>query len=114
MKRRLFFLLAVPFCCGFGIGAQQPLAGTMKGIVRNQTGTPVARVALTAKNLDSGSPRTTVSDSAGAFQFVDLPPGRYSVTAQKDGYREFTVALVTVASGETVDLPEINLSPTTP
>jgi hypothetical protein len=53
----------------------------------------------------------TVSDTGGAYQFVDLPPGRYSLKAQKNGYRDYSVSLVTVAPGETVSMPDITMVP---
>jgi|HubBroStandDraft_6_1064221.scaffolds.fasta_scaffold62379_2 hypothetical protein len=83
---------------------QQPLAGSINGIVRDQAKSPIAEVALTATNLDDGSIRFSVSDRKGAYQFVDLPPGSYSIRAQKIGYRDYTVAVVTVATGENIQM----------
>lgn len=109
-KGQLFFVPVVLLCCAFSIRAQQPLVGAIKGIVRDQAKSPVAGAGLTATNLDSGSTRTTASDAAGAYQFVNLPPGRFSIMAQKNGYLNFTVALVTVASGQTVVMAAITLA----
>lgn len=111
MKGRLFFMQVVLLGRALSIEAQQPLVGRIKGVVRDQAKAPVAGVGLTATNLDSGSTRSTVSDTGGAYQFVNLPPGRFSIMAQKYGYRDFTVALVTVASGETVEMAVITLAP---
>jgi hypothetical protein len=109
-KGQLFFVPVVLLCCAFSIRAQQPLVGTIKGIVRDQAKSPIAGAGLTATNLDSGSTRTTASDAAGAYQFVNLPPGRFSIMAQRNGYVNFTVALVTVASGQTVVMAAITLA----
>ncbi len=43
-----------------------------------------ARVSITGSELDIG--RTTVTADDGTFSFDQLPAGRYSVTASKDGY----------------------------
>jgi hypothetical protein len=110
MKRHLFFMPVALLCCSFSIEAQQPLVGTIKGVVRDQTKALIAGVALTATNLDSSFTRTTVSGTDGDYQFVNVPPGRYSIMAQKSAYLDFTVALVRVASGETVDMADITMA----
>jgi hypothetical protein len=61
-------------CLAISTEAQQPLAGSIRGIVRDQTKSPIAEVALTATSLDDGSIRNSVSDGRGAYQFVALPP----------------------------------------
>src|SRR5688500_4942466 len=43
-----------------------------------------ARVSITGSELDIG--RTTVTADDGTFSFEQLPSGRYSVTASKDGF----------------------------
>ena len=43
-----------------------------------------ARVSITGSELEIG--RTTVTTDDGTFSFDQLPAGRYSVTASKDGY----------------------------
>lgn len=110
MKRLFPFAAFVLLCCAFSIAAQQPLVGSIKGVVRDRVKHPVPEVALTAKNLDSGSNRYSVSDTGGVYRFVDLPPGRYSITAQKKGYHNFKVALVRVSPGETVKMADIAMS----
>lgn len=90
--------------------AQQPLVGLIEGVVRDQAKHPVAEVALTATNLDSGANRYSVSDSGGIYQFVDLSPGRYSITAQKKGYQDFKVDFVNVRPGETVNMADMIMS----
>jgi hypothetical protein len=81
----------------------------IEGIVRNQAAAPLAEVSMMATNLDSNSIHTSVSDSAGVYQFVDLPPGRYSIVAQKRGYTDLTVNLVNVAPGQKVKMADLTM-----
>jgi hypothetical protein len=53
----------------------------------------------------------TGADKDGNYQFVEVPPGRYSVLVQETGYQDYTVGLVTVRPGETVKMGEIKMSP---
>ena len=63
-------------------------AGTVTGVVvvDDRDGRPLrrVRVSLTGTEIDLG--RATITDDDGTFTFPGLPPGRYNVTAAKDGY----------------------------
>jgi hypothetical protein len=100
--------------CPFAVDSQQPLVGQIQGSVENQHEAPVAYAALTATNTDSVDPeshrRTTGADKQGFYEFVDVPPGRYSIVVKMKGYRDYTVPQVTVHPGETVRMPEIKMS----
>jgi protocatechuate 3,4-dioxygenase beta subunit len=60
--------------------------GTVSGVITSSGGTPVrrARVSLNGPELRGG--RTTLTNEMGAFEFVALPAGRFTLTASKAGY----------------------------
>ena len=71
--------------------AQQTVApapgGRMSGrVIAADTGRPVkrARVFVTAAELPGG--RGVLTDDSGAFDFTELPAGRYTLTASKSGF----------------------------
>src|ERR1700732_359600 len=43
-----------------------------------------ARVAISAPDLPGG--RAALTDDSGAFDFIELPPSRYTLTVSKTGY----------------------------
>jgi hypothetical protein len=100
--------------CPFAVDSQQPLVGDIQGTIKNQQETPIAWAALTATNIDSVDPeshrRTTGADKRGFYEFVEVPPGHYSIVVKMKGYREYTIPQVTVRPGETVRMPEIKMS----
>ena len=55
-------------------------------VVAADSGRPIkrARVAIAAAELQGG--RAMLTDEMGAFDFADLPAGRYTVTASKSGF----------------------------
>jgi protocatechuate 3,4-dioxygenase beta subunit len=55
-------------------------------VVAGDTGRPIkrARVFLSAAELQSG--RGMLTDDSGAFEFTDLPAGRYTLNASKSGF----------------------------
>ncbi|MEZ5316429.1 MAG: carboxypeptidase regulatory-like domain-containing protein [Vicinamibacterales bacterium] len=65
----------------------QPVGtGSVSGTVVSDRGTPVrrARVTLTGAELRGG--RSTVTSDSGAFEFLAIPAGRFTLTASKPGY----------------------------
>jgi hypothetical protein len=109
--RTCFLVLA---CLGGAAARQetrQPLVGRIKGVILDSTGKPVAEAGLKLTNLDTGTVRESGSDAAGVFQFMDLPPGHYTMLVRKSGYRDYAIRNVTVRPGEDIDLPGIGMTP---
>jgi hypothetical protein len=61
---------------------------TITGTVRDTSGgvLPGVTVEATSPSL-AGTARTVVSDTAGIYRIIDLPPGAYSVTATLPGFK---------------------------
>ncbi len=73
--------------------------GAIHGTVADVAGNPLEGVVLTA--APTGGTRTT--EAAGTFQFNDLDPGVYTVTAELDGYITQTQA-DTVVAGQVAEM----------
>src|SRR5262249_20630400 len=66
---------------------------------------PVRHAIVTLNSLERVVGRTAISDEAGRFAFVGLPPGRYSLNAQKQGWVTGSYGAKTVGrSGRTLPL----------
>jgi hypothetical protein len=74
--------------------------GTIVGIVTNSARVPVARATVTAARTDGGAIRATLSGSDGVYSFADLPPGKWSLTLQVDGYPDVTEPSLDVIGGK--------------
>lgn len=62
----------------------------ISGTVKDADGGALPGATVEAKNLDTGYVATATSRSDGFFQLVNLPIGRYSVTASLSGFRPST------------------------
>jgi hypothetical protein len=69
----------------------QAFTGSISGLVADHTGGAVTGVAITVTDLDRNSPLKTVSNHEGFYLVTSLPPGRYSVTAEKPGFRRYVL-----------------------
>lgn len=79
------FLLVV-FLGAAASFAQLPTA-TILGVVRDGTGAVIPDTTLTARNVETGQTRTTVSASDGSYRFSAMPVGNYEVQVQQAGFQ---------------------------
>jgi carboxypeptidase family protein/TonB-dependent receptor-like protein len=76
----------------------QTFRGRVLGTVVDSSGAAVSGVNITIKNADTGLTRTVVTSDDGSYSAPELPIGNYSVTAEKEGFKQ------AVASGVKVDV----------
>ena len=57
------------------------------GMVRDAQGGAVADVAIAVLNIETGFLRRSTTDNDGRYRVTTLPPGRYSLTADRNGFR---------------------------
>ena len=62
--------------------------GQISGTIKDESGAIVPGATVTATNLQTQAPRTTVTDGSGFYTFPNLTPGRYTVTAELQGFRK--------------------------
>ncbi len=68
-------------------GQAQSNAGDLIGVVSDPTGARIVGATVTAKNIDTGLIRSDTTDDAGNYRLLLLPPGRYEITVEKEGFR---------------------------
>jgi hypothetical protein len=78
----LFLVIAIPVARAQGVGAIGGNLSDASGAVL-----PGVTVTLSSPDATVGSNQTTVSNERGAYQFTRLVPGRYTVTAELQGFR---------------------------
>jgi len=64
----------------------QSSTATLSGTVEDQKGALIAGASIALINADQGSQRLATTNSEGTFVFPLVPPGRYSVTATREGF----------------------------
>ena len=77
----LFVVLAVPAPLG-----AQSTTGTVSGTVVDESKAVLPGVTIQVKNVENGATRTLVTDAAGRYRALNLPPGLYSVSAELPGF----------------------------
>ncbi|MBM3775307.1 MAG: hypothetical protein FJW37_09105, partial [Acidobacteria bacterium] len=91
--------LALLWVLAPALGLAQTSTGSVNGVVSDSTGLPIAGAAVTLESIARGEKRTTVSSSAGYYEFLVVQPGPYRVSAAMQGFTTTVVDNVTVRVG---------------
>jgi hypothetical protein len=84
--RTPFVYLASPFCLALLAASAHAQAGNLSGTVTDATGALIPGATVSIDNAVSHYSRQTVSDSAGHYQFTNLPLNPYQVTLKAPGF----------------------------
>ncbi len=100
-------------CCGLLIALALPASilgqavstGTVGGQITDATGAAVVGAAITLTDSNQGITRNATANSDGRY-FVDVPPGVYTLTVNKTGFRATKIVAqeVKVGVGVTVNV----------
>src|SRR5947209_7400387 len=87
-KWRFVAILAVLFIANFS--AAQSNSGSVNGTVVDPTGAVVPNAKVEMRNPVSGFDRSTITDSAGRFEFTNIPFNPYHLTVIATGFVSYT------------------------
>jgi hypothetical protein len=100
----VFFVIATPLIHAQGVGNSASISGT----VFDPVGAVVPKATVEIHNVVSGLDRSTTTDTAGNFSFVNVPYNPYHLTVNLAGFAPYSQD-VEVRSSVTVNL-KINLT----
>jgi len=81
-------VLAVLLLWNASVSAQSTF-GSIVGVVKDPNGLVIPGTKITLTSLDNQSARDAISDADGSFQFMNVKPGRYEITALAEGFAVF-------------------------
>lgn len=108
MRRLLvaFLFVLTLLCLSRNVwGQAQITSGTIQGTVVDEKGGTVPDANVEVKNLDTNLSKTTTTSSEGLYQFLALPPGRYTVTVSKSGFATIVQENAVLMVGQAMSLP---------
>ncbi|MEO7538861.1 MAG: carboxypeptidase-like regulatory domain-containing protein, partial [Pyrinomonadaceae bacterium] len=113
MKKNLFsvalFAIFALFSVTAGL-AQTNTTGAVEGVVVDTNGAVVPNASVTISGPNLISAQTTTSNENGIYRFLQIPPGRYSVsTSPIAGFTAFKRDSIDVSLGQTTPV-KIELS----
>ena len=79
--------------CMCGLAAGQA-ATSLRGTITDPTGSTVSGATVVLANSESKTERTATTAERGAYQFLFVPPGTYSLTVTATGFRPYKLDAV--------------------
>jgi hypothetical protein len=97
-------LLAFCLCLFFAGATVAAPVGAIKGYVNDGTGAVVPNASITLRSEETNVKQQAVTDGSGFFQFLQLPPGSYEVSAEAVGFRKTVVRQTRVGVDQIVSV----------
>src|SRR4029453_16531351 len=88
--------------------AQGQGSAVLTGTVLDPDGI-VPGATVTATDAATSVTRSAVSNDQGTFRLLALPPGRYTISVEMEGFKKITIPEVALYGGETRDLGKLTL-----
>ena len=101
MNLRRVALVCVLLSLTRAAGAQSTF-GSIVGTAQDQSALAVPGATITLRSTDENTSQSLVSDAAGAFQFLNLKPGAYEVSATLAGFADVTVRNLRLEARQTL------------
>ena len=105
--------LALRFCaltlftaCLFG----QTVSSSLQGTVVDPANAVVPNAQVKVVGAETGTTRSTITETTGLFRFLDLEPGTYSITVTATGFKGYQQTSIILAANETRDIGKVGLS----
>ena len=102
----VFTLLALAFF-SLSSAMAQSATGTIAGYVTDQHGGTLPKAEVSTTDLLTNRKTTHTTDTTGHYEFLELQPGSYAVSAKLSGFQEYTQSGIAVHAGSRnrVDIP---------
>src|SRR6201993_1946442 len=85
--------------------ASAQATATLNGVVRDSSGAVLPQATVTLQNTNTGTLRDSLTNDAGLYVFVSVPPGEYVLKVTKNGFTTATQGLhVLVNEASTQDI----------
>lgn len=87
---KIYLAVLVAILCLLEFSIVSP-TGSISGAIKDPSGVMFPGVRLTVTNSATGASRTTVTDISGRFQFLQLEPADWSLSAEADGCKRSSI-----------------------
>ncbi|HEY2016287.1 MAG TPA: carboxypeptidase-like regulatory domain-containing protein, partial [Bryobacteraceae bacterium] len=94
--------LAVLLCSSVFGWAQSTSTGTVSGLVTDQQNAAIVGAEVRLVDVQTNTPRSTVTNETGRYSFINVTPGSYDITVSKPGFSQSKITAQSVEVGLTV------------
>jgi outer membrane receptor protein involved in Fe transport len=110
LRSALLTLSLIALLTGNGFG--QGETGQITGVVTDPSGAVVPGATIIVRSDRTGTTRTVTTDSEGSFQFTNLQPGPYQLTASGQNFQEVKRTIEVTVGGRTTENIQLGVAAT--
>ncbi len=87
--------------------SQSSYTASVRGSVTDPTGASLPKAKVTITEAERNVPHSVLTDDAGRYHLTALPPGKYTLSVEAQGFKKFMLTDVTLAVQQqaTLDVP---------
>lgn len=104
--RQIFFQLSCAVAIVAALGSlplfAQNASGHLSGQVTDQDGAAIPAASVQTVNQETLVKREVKSDATGAYSIPSLPPGRYQIIVEADGFSRRSSPIITLTAGQSL------------
>jgi hypothetical protein len=89
LRRAFFVLICSVITFGTSLAYGQVGTTSVRGTVTDKSGGAIVGAKVTLTNAAQGFVRTSTTNGTGAYEFIAIPPGDYSITIEAAGFRKY-------------------------
>jgi hypothetical protein len=104
IKRFGLFLLLLLTLAPAAWAQTQITSGVIQGTVMDEQGAVVPGANVEVKSLETNQVKTLTTDTSGRFVFLQMSPGRYTLTVTKTGFATLEQEAFPLTVGQALDL----------
>jgi len=102
---RIFSLLAALFISA--IAAHAGVGGRISGTVKDATGAVMSKATVSITNAETGVRQVLTTDDGGAFSFLNVQVGRYTLDVVADGFRPYQRTGITIDANSALNIDAV-------
>jgi hypothetical protein len=87
----------------------QSTSGNISGIVKDSSGAPISGASVTITNPATNYSRQLTTNNEGTFSAPQTPPGSYTITVEKGGFKKLEKTGVVLNAAELLSAGELTL-----
>ncbi len=107
LARSLCLSIVLCFCASL---FSQTISSSLVGAVVDPSNAVIPNASVTLTDQDTGKVRSATTDHLGSFRFLNLPPGRYTVSIEVSGFKNYEQRDIVVAAQETRDAGRLTMA----
>jgi len=109
MPKKILILICVFALCLAVVNvpvarAQSVLEGKITGTITDDRGEPLPGVAVELKGPSIMGKRSTVTSAKGGYVFLDVPPGKFTLTASMPSFKTFIREDLDLGAGKVIEV----------